>query len=282
MDLFVSYAREDANPVESLVARLYDLGHRVWLDKQLTGGQVWWDQVLHNIRLADAVVLALSPASIASEACTYERQYAALLGKPLLPIQVATLAAETLPADLVRLQIVDYRNPNEQSAIRLARAVTSLPAAPPLAPQLPPEPPVPHSYLTGLAEQVRQPPASQEAQLALVSRLETALKSPDYSERRAAAELVTLLQARTDIFAETYHRCERLREAVLVANAPPPGMGSNVAAAPGVVSPTSATSGLVKFLAWVGAIVLILFGVALCSSGEDVPCYDYLGNEVPC
>jgi hypothetical protein len=280
MDIFVSYAREDTSAVEVLVTRLQDLGHRAWIDRQLTGGQVWWDQVLQNIRMHDAVALALSPSYCASEACESERRYAAELRKPLLPIQVAPLAVETLPHDLARLQIVDYQTPSEEAAIRLARAVTALPPPTPLTPPFPEAPPVPYSYISHLAEQVRQPPATQDAQLELVSRLESALKSPDFAQRRAAAELLTALQEHPDIYAETYHRVERLREPVQAASMPPPSAPRNESAA--VPADASGTSGVVKFLAGVGLFVIVIFVIGLCSASEEDPCFDYLGNEVQC
>jgi hypothetical protein len=234
--------------------------------------------VLQNVRVSDVVVLVLSPASVASQACNSEWEYAARLGKPLLPIQVAPLSVETLPSGVGKLHIVDYVSPNEESAFRLARAVHSLPTPRPLPVPLPAAPPVPFSYLTGLAEQVRRPPPALDGQLSLVSRLETALKSADPSERRAAAELVTALQSRTDIYAETLRRCERLQPSVAAAAAA--GSPSDTGA-PKRSESTTGTSGCVKVLAWIGAIVLILFGVALCST-DQAPCFDYLGNEVAC
>jgi hypothetical protein len=39
--VFVSYARNDAERVDALVAGLRQLGYDAWLDKELTGGQAW-------------------------------------------------------------------------------------------------------------------------------------------------------------------------------------------------------------------------------------------------
>ena len=40
---FVSYCREDHAHVETLKDRLTQLGFDVWLDKNLRGGQEWWN-----------------------------------------------------------------------------------------------------------------------------------------------------------------------------------------------------------------------------------------------
>ena len=37
------------------------LGHAVWLDQELSGGQSWWDQILEQVRACDVFVFALAP-----------------------------------------------------------------------------------------------------------------------------------------------------------------------------------------------------------------------------
>jgi hypothetical protein len=86
MQLFVSYARPDRLRAESLAVQLRQAGIEVWLDSDLVGGQRWWDRILGQLRSCDAVVAALSKASIRSQACRSEREYAIQLGKPVLPI----------------------------------------------------------------------------------------------------------------------------------------------------------------------------------------------------
>jgi len=86
MQLFVSYARPDWLRAESLAVQLRQAGIEVWLDSDLVGGQRWWDRILGQLRSCDAVVAALSKASIRSQACRSEREYAIQLGKPVLPI----------------------------------------------------------------------------------------------------------------------------------------------------------------------------------------------------
>jgi len=61
--LFLSYGRENAAKVQALATDLADLDHEVWFDRELTGGQVWWDQILARVRACDVFVFALSPDS---------------------------------------------------------------------------------------------------------------------------------------------------------------------------------------------------------------------------
>ena len=100
MKVFVSYARDDKPAADHVVARLAEIDHQPWADERLSGGQRWWDVILVAIQQADVVVIILSPASLASQACRLERDYAARLGKNLLPVKVAPISVSALPADL--------------------------------------------------------------------------------------------------------------------------------------------------------------------------------------
>src|SRR5262245_16999263 len=64
--LFFSYARPDRQRADSLAQRLRQAGNEVWLDTELTGGQVWWDKILDQVRSCDALVMVVSRASIKS------------------------------------------------------------------------------------------------------------------------------------------------------------------------------------------------------------------------
>lgn len=41
--VFISYARSDAERVDTLVEGLRQLRYDAWVDEELTGGQAWWD-----------------------------------------------------------------------------------------------------------------------------------------------------------------------------------------------------------------------------------------------
>jgi hypothetical protein len=137
MQIFVSYTRQDESRVHPLANGLRLLRHEVWLDDELTGGQAWWDTILRRIRESDALLLALSPAALASQACQREMEYATSLGKPMLPVMVSQVLPELLSPDVAAIHIVDYTTPGEAAVFRLAGALSMLPSAPTLPDPLP-------------------------------------------------------------------------------------------------------------------------------------------------
>src|SRR5262245_7365099 len=124
MRIFVSYARRNQSEVTSLVQKIRQLGHEVWMDNTLAGGQAWWDEILAEIRNCDAFMPAVSEASLESEACTSERGYATALGKSVVPVAIERVRPQLLPADLGRLHLIDYSSPGEDAALDLARALS--------------------------------------------------------------------------------------------------------------------------------------------------------------
>jgi hypothetical protein len=113
-----------------------------------------------------------------------------------------------LPPNLAYLQLVPFSAGDADSAFELAAALRDLPPAQPLPEPLPP-PPVPMSYLTTLAEQVRSPhPLDADAQLALVARLEAAAVQDD--DRDAALQLAQQLLGRPDLYHSAARNLERL------------------------------------------------------------------------
>jgi hypothetical protein len=206
--LFITYAREDRELVQQLRGGLERLRHEVWVDDRLSVGQEWWAEILDQIRRCDALIVALSPALLESQASATERAYARQLGKVLLPVCVRPVRPELLPADLAHLQLVDYCTPGAPAAFELADALAHVPASPPLPEPPPPDPEIPLSYLTDLAARVHAPALSVDDQLALVGRLQTALgKGP---EREPARELLLALQRRDDLYHVPARQIERV------------------------------------------------------------------------
>jgi hypothetical protein len=106
MILFLSYARKDQTHIGPLAQGLRFAGHDPWFDESLSGGEEWWRAILKRIRSSDVFVAVVSQASLASTACTREREYAVRLGKPILPVAVEDVPTQALPPDLARRQIL--------------------------------------------------------------------------------------------------------------------------------------------------------------------------------
>jgi hypothetical protein len=215
VQLFISYARTDRPKVDRLAQQLRQVGNDVWIDIDLSGGQVWWDNILHQIRQADAFITVVTRSSLKSQACQVERQYAAQLGKPILPLTVEALNAEMLPSDISRLEIVDYSSPDETTAFRLIAAVNRLPAPPPLPDPLPKSPDAPSSYWGNIGDQVNAPVLNLDQQLAIIGRIENAFTpTADPVERPVALEILNQMQRRTDLYAAVDRRITLLMQSI--------------------------------------------------------------------
>ncbi len=200
--IFISYSRQSETIVTTLADDIEALGHTVWFDQELSGGQAWWDQILEQVRGCDVFVFALAPEALDSTACMREYQYAADLGKPILPVLVAQgVSTNLLPAPLSAIQYVDYRKQDRDAAFRLARAISSVPSPKPLPDPLPPSPEVPISYLVGLAGKVESASTlSLEDQRSLVFDLRRSLRE---SENAGDARiLLEKLRKRRDLLAD--------------------------------------------------------------------------------
>ena len=128
LNIFISYNRKNEAVVGALVSDIKALGHIVWFDQELSGGQAWWDQILSRIRDCNVLVLVLTPEALDSTACKHEWSYAATLSKPILPVLASSeVSTILLPPTLSQIYILDYQKQDRDAILRLARAFNSLP-----------------------------------------------------------------------------------------------------------------------------------------------------------
>ncbi|MFZ9752131.1 MAG: toll/interleukin-1 receptor domain-containing protein [Cyanobium sp.] len=201
--LFISYSRSNQAQAKLLAGDLEDLSHSVWLDVELAGGQLWWDQILQEIRGCDVFVLVMSKASVVdSLACKREYQYAADLQKPILPVLVAEdVSVSLLPAELQQVQFVNYQHRDINSIKALARALQALPLGQELPEPLPTAPEPPISYLASLSNQIDLASfLDLEAQSRIVIELKSSLR--DSATSLDAQLLLKRLRGRHDLFAK--------------------------------------------------------------------------------
>ncbi len=154
--VFICYSRQNQDIVEVLSNDIKELGHDAWFDQELTGGQVWWDQILERISNCDVFAFALSPESLDhSTACKLELKYATDLHKTILPVLVADgVSTKLLPSAISKIQHVDYREQDKKTFSALNKAINNLPAPQPLPGSLPEPPEVPLSNLGKLKEEI--------------------------------------------------------------------------------------------------------------------------------
>ena len=200
-NIFISYNRQSEPIVRSLVSDIESLGHTVWFDHELSGGQAWWDQILAWVRDCSVLVFVLSPEGLDSTACKREYTYAAELGKPVLPVLVsADVSVNLLPPALSKIEFVDCRKQDRDAAFRLARALSTIPPPGPLPDPLPKPPDAPISYLGSLTEQVDSTSTlSYPEQTALLVDLKRSLRDPENTEDTRT--LLRRLRKRRDLLA---------------------------------------------------------------------------------
>lgn len=221
---FISYSRPSRDLVRTLAKDLEGIGHAVWFDQDLSGGQAWWDTILGKIRACDVFVFGLAPDSLDSQACRIESSYAAKLNKRILPVLLTDgVSMNLLPADLSSIQYVDYRRQDRTVIFALLKAINDLPAPRSVPDPLPEPPPAPLSYLGDLKDQIGAPaPLSFEQQTALVLKLKERLHDAETGDDARA--LLLALRRRDDLFAKVATEIDSV-------------LGEARAARPSVVSP---------------------------------------------
>jgi hypothetical protein len=218
--LFVSYSRNDADAVDTLVSDASSLGNVAWVDRQLSGGQHWWSEVLRQIRECDVFVFALSPDAVNSQACESEYAYAAALGKPILPVLVKSGVSDTLlPRALAGIQQVDYTGLDKAALSALVRGLSSVAEAGELPAPLPAEPEVPATYLFDLKEEIGDalhlsPEKQQDILLQVRERIR------EGHDADALRKLLDLMRGREDLLVRTAAEIDSL-ETQLSGGTPP-------------------------------------------------------------
>ena len=124
--IFVSYSRVDRSDVEELVRRLRRVyGHEnVWMDDVLTGGDIWWEEILDQINACDIFIYMLSNESVTSPYCRAEYQEAYRLRKRIITAQIRdrTKLTDEL-AERQYVNMIDWeRDPDQLN--ELHRAIT--------------------------------------------------------------------------------------------------------------------------------------------------------------
>lgn len=124
--IFISYSQDDAALVSNrILKRLEDAPLRFWQDiVDLKPGELWQASIDRALRNAAAVVLVLSPASLASRYVAYEWAYAIGARIPLIPVLVRPV--ERLHPKLTTIQYVDFTAGRDKPWLRLIDALRAV------------------------------------------------------------------------------------------------------------------------------------------------------------
>ncbi len=203
MKIFVSYSSHNRPAVKALVADLTSLSHEPWFDQELSGGQVWWDTILSNLRGCDLFIFALTGHALKSGACKLEYTYAYELGKPILPVLLSDdITISLLPVILQERQFVNYINQDKAALLALNGAIQGIPPAPALPDPLPDGPCIPISPLAALQAEIEQPALSYDEQVGLFHRIKDYVDDPDHHD--AALMLMTELEQHPALLAAVF------------------------------------------------------------------------------
>jgi hypothetical protein len=202
MKIFITYSRSNQNEVTSLVKDLEELGHDIWYDQDLSGGQSWWDNILSKIRGCDLYIFAITPEALDSTACKRELKYAEALRRNSLPVLMRPdVSMAMAPRYLSNMQYVNYCNPGEKTAVfALLKAINNLPAPQSLPDPLPTPPDVPISYLDTLKEKIEAKSLDKKDQMELLGDLKLRLDDPD-TKSEDVLKLLKKLRRHDDLLA---------------------------------------------------------------------------------
>ncbi|MDX2139026.1 MAG: TIR domain-containing protein [Chloroflexota bacterium] len=156
--LFISYSRVDEPFARRLATSLSQMGANIWIDiRDIPAGMKWSSAIQQGLDVSEAMIVVISPSSMASQNVEDEWQYYRDRGKPVIPVlhqpaqlhyqlarlqyinfhqQSYDLALSQLHSELWRKGILLNTPPNAVTA-QVPRAPTQPPAAS-AAPQYPP------------------------------------------------------------------------------------------------------------------------------------------------
>ena len=107
--IFVSYAHKDSDTVLPILEALSEAGYRIWYDAGIEAGTEWPANIEAHLIQAEAVVVFISPNTVASRNCRNEIHLALNKNKEVLVIYLAeTELKEGLGLQLSSIQSLFY------------------------------------------------------------------------------------------------------------------------------------------------------------------------------
>lgn len=224
LKIFISYSSKDRALVEELAADLDLLVDDcdVWFDRELnrSGGHEWWALILQEIRACDIFIYAATPNILKSEPCRREYAYARALSKPILPVVLAEVEYRSLPLELQKAQLVNYRDRSREQQSSLKASLRNLPPAPSLPNPPPPEPEVPLDPVAVALHKIETLTVDVDQQRLLILEIDDLRGNK--ACRKHVPELLKRLIARDDVLtARNLKRAQELLTQVMGVESKP-------------------------------------------------------------
>jgi hypothetical protein len=195
--IFVSYAREDAGRAVEFHDNLTEAGHDVWFDRDLRGGDGWWEVILEQVRSSDLFISVLSPDSVKSRACRSELIYAESLERTIIPVKVREVDIEQAPDAIQSINVVEFVSPSTRDWLRLTTTVQAIEAGVGLPEPLPESPRAPIADLAHAREIANKPSLTGTEQRELLRELGEAVREED--DREAVVVVLERFRGRGDL-----------------------------------------------------------------------------------
>lgn len=114
--IFISYSRNDVDFAHRIATSLSDLGADIWIDvEDIPAGMKWSTAIQEGLDLCDAMLVIISPDSMASTNVEDEWQYYLDQGKLLIPL---LWRPAKVHFQFSRLQYVDFREQAYDAALK--------------------------------------------------------------------------------------------------------------------------------------------------------------------
>ncbi len=105
--IFISYSRKDDVFARKLATSLSDLGADIWIDvKNIPAGMKWQNAIDQGLRLCEAMIVIITPDSMASNNVEDEWQFFRSEKKLIIPILLKPTSQ--IPYQLLSLQRIDF------------------------------------------------------------------------------------------------------------------------------------------------------------------------------
>jgi hypothetical protein len=129
LQVFISYARDDARFAAQLAQRLDELGYRTWRDQsEIAAGQAWENEISQALRASSVVLVVLSPSGVDSPNVRKEYLWALENGLTVLPLFLEPYSKRGVSHQLADLQHIDFHGQDGFDV--LAAALADLRAGP--------------------------------------------------------------------------------------------------------------------------------------------------------
>jgi WD40 repeat protein len=108
-EVFLSYSRADSKAADNLAAALVSHGRRPWVDRRdLEASDEWLEALHYAIDASDSFLFLVSTASIASQFCMQELQWAIESGKRIIPVLLELIPSSQLPKEVAVRQYIVF------------------------------------------------------------------------------------------------------------------------------------------------------------------------------